>query len=148
MSRYQVLDDGDVEQFLTEGFVAVRGCFSRQAAEEFTQPVWDRLGYAADDPSTWAEPVTHLAGRRQLDVREFAPKAWAAACDLIGGEERMSSERPYVWNDGFIVNLWQGADEPWATTVVPSYCLLTPVAEIVNERAVMSAVVEAVTLNV
>ena len=114
MSRYQVLVDSDVDQFLTKGFVAVHGCFSRQAAEEFTQPVWDRLGYAADAPSTWAEPVIHLAGRRQLDVREFAPKAWAAVCDLVGGEERISTEQPYVWNDGFIVNLWQGADEPWA----------------------------------
>jgi hypothetical protein len=114
MSRYQVLTDSDVDQFLTKGFVAVRGCFSRQAAEEFTQPVWDRLGYAADAPSTWAEPVIHLAGRRKLDVREFAPKAWAAVCDLVGGEERISTEQPYAWNDGFIVNLWQGADQPWA----------------------------------
>jgi len=32
MSRYQVLDDSAVEQFLTRGFVAVRGCFPRQAA--------------------------------------------------------------------------------------------------------------------
>ena len=37
MSRYQVLADSDVDQFLTKGFVAVRGCFSRQAAEEFTR---------------------------------------------------------------------------------------------------------------
>jgi hypothetical protein len=114
MSRYQVLTDSDVDQFLAKGFVAVRGCFSRAAAEEFTRPVWDRLGYAADDPSTWAEPVIHLAGRQRLDVRDFAPKAWAAVCDLVGGEERISADRPYVWSDSFIVNLWQGADEPWA----------------------------------
>jgi len=114
MDRYQVLTDSDVDQFLTRGFVAVRDCFTRAAAEEFTRPVWDRLGYAADDPSTWAEPVIHLAGRRRLDVREFAPKAWAAVCDLVGGERRISPDRPYTWNDGFIVNLWQGADEPWA----------------------------------
>ncbi|GIJ45329.1 hypothetical protein Val02_22150 [Virgisporangium aliadipatigenens] len=114
MSRYQVLSDSDVDQFLDQGFVAVRGCFSRAAAREFTRPVWDRLGFVADDPSTWAEPVVHLAGRRKLDVREFAPKAWGAVCDLVGGAERISTEKPYAWSDGFIVNLWQGADEPWA----------------------------------
>jgi hypothetical protein len=113
-SRYQVLTDEDAEHFLAKGFVAIRGCFTRAAAQEFTAPVWDRLGYDRDDPSTWTEPVTHLAGRRKLDVREFAPKAWGAVCDLIGGADRIAADQPYKWNDGFIVNLWKGAGEPWA----------------------------------
>jgi len=67
-SRYQALDDNDVDQFLTQGFVAVRGCFSRQAAEEFTRPVWDRLGYAADAPSTWADD-----NEKDLDLGSLSP---------------------------------------------------------------------------
>ncbi|HEV8557062.1 MAG TPA: hypothetical protein VGR06_11780 [Actinophytocola sp.] len=102
-----------VEHFLDKGFVVIRGCFSRAAAAEFTAPLWDRLGYAEHDPSTWAEPIIHMPYRRQLDVREFAPKAWAAACDLVGGAERISADRPYVWNDSFIVNLRKDADRPW-----------------------------------
>jgi hypothetical protein len=112
-SDYRVLTADQVEHFLEKGFVVIRGCFSRAAAAEFTTPLWQRLGYHAHDPSTWAEPLVHLPSRRQLDVREFAPAAWDAVCDLIGGAERIAPDQPYVWTDGFIVNLWQDADRPW-----------------------------------
>jgi hypothetical protein len=39
---------------------------------------------------------------------------WRAACELIGGEERMAPGNAYPWTDGFIVNLTRGADQPWA----------------------------------
>jgi Phytanoyl-CoA dioxygenase (PhyH) len=113
MARYQVLTDGDVEHFLEKGYVVLRGCFSRAAAAEFTSGIWDRLGYDEHDQSTWAEPSVHLPERRKLDVREFAPKAWAAVCDLVGGPDRIAKDRPYAWNDAFIMNLSEGADRPW-----------------------------------
>jgi hypothetical protein len=34
-------------------------------------------------------------------------------CDLIGGADRIAKDKPYTWNDAFIVNLSQGADRPW-----------------------------------
>ena len=37
-------------------------------------------------------------------ANEFAPKAWNAICDLLGGEDRIA-EWNRTWNDGFIVNL-------------------------------------------
>jgi len=37
-------------------------------------------------------------------VSDFAPKAWAAMCELLGGEGRISESMRH-WNDGFIVNL-------------------------------------------
>lgn len=113
MSRYRVLTETQVEHFLDKGFVVVRGCFGRAAAAEFTAPLWDRLGYAEHDRSTWTEPQVHLPSRRTLDVRTFAPRAWGAVCDLVGGPERIATDKPYVWRDGFIVNLSLGADQPW-----------------------------------
>jgi hypothetical protein len=113
MAPRHALTAEQVEHFLDKGFVVIRGCFSRAAAAEFTAPLWERLGYAEHDPSTWAEPIIHLPHRRQLEVREFAPKAWAAACELVGGAERIAPDQPYVWNDGFIVNLRKDADQPW-----------------------------------
>ena len=120
---YRVLTADDAEHFLENGFVVIRGCFPRAAAAEFTARIWDRLGYAEHEPSTWAEPSVHMPSRRQLDVREFAPKAWGAVCDLVGGEDRIAKDRPYVWNDAFIVNLWEGADRPWepASPSVPGW---------------------------
>jgi hypothetical protein len=41
---------------------------------------------------------------REESVRTFAPKAWAAICELCGGEDRVS-EQSSSWGDGLIVNL-------------------------------------------
>lgn len=42
-------------------------------------------------------------------VEEFSPAAWAAICDLMGGEERIKT--PAMWGDGFIVNLGLPTDK-------------------------------------
>lgn len=109
--EYEVLDAGQREHFLEKGFVRVPGCFSRDAAAEVTASVWTRLGYDPDDQDTWVEPSIHMPTHRQLDVEEFAPRAWQAACELVGGADRI--QRPFAWGDGFIVNLHEGSDRPW-----------------------------------
>lgn len=108
---YRVLTDADVEHFLTHGYVVVRGCFTAEAAQEYLSTMWTRLGFDPDDRSTWAEPSVHMPVHRYIDVTEFAPRAWGAVCDLLGGPERIAR---YKWADGFIVNLGEGADRPWA----------------------------------
>ncbi|HEY6737322.1 MAG TPA: hypothetical protein VI076_00585 [Actinopolymorphaceae bacterium] len=108
---YRVLTEDQAESFLENGFVVIRECFTREAAAELTDSIFTRLGYDPQDCSTWAEPSIHMPSHRIFDVRDFAPKAWDAACDLLGGEERIAL--PYRWGDGFIVNLWEGADKPW-----------------------------------
>jgi hypothetical protein len=113
MTSYNVLTADDADHFLEKGYVVLRGCFSPAAAAEFTAGIWERLGYDEHDTSSWAEPSVHMPRRRRLDVREFAPKVWGAVCDLVGGAERIATDEPYVWNDSFIVNLWEGADRPW-----------------------------------
>jgi len=113
-AAYRVLRDADVEHFLKHGYVVIRGCFSRQDAEEHLRTMWTRLGYDPQDRSTWAEPSVHMPGRREIDVASFAPRAWGAVCDLVGGPERISATDPFRWNDGFIVNLAEGAGRPWA----------------------------------
>lgn len=110
-SGYRVLTDEQAEHFLSKGYVVIRECFSREAAEEHTKHLWTRLGYDPDDRSTWAEATIHMPTRQRFDIKDFAPKAWGAVCDLLGGEERIT--QPYTWGDGFIVNLYQGADRPW-----------------------------------
>jgi hypothetical protein len=114
-SDHQVLSPDQVEDFLDHGHVVIRNCFSREAAAEYTGTLWTRLGYRPEDPATWAEPSVHMPSLRTIDVREFAPKAWQAVCDLVGGPERLAQPYPtgHAWNDGFIVNLRERADDPW-----------------------------------
>lgn len=109
--RYAVLSDEDAEQFLQRGFVRIRECFSPAEAARFTSALWPRLGYNPEDRSTWAQDRIHMPGRERTDVRQLAPKVWAAVCDLVGGPERIAA--PYTWGDAFIVNLGVGAGEPW-----------------------------------
>jgi hypothetical protein len=108
---FDYLTDEQVEHFLRRGFVTVRGCFGREAARDRLGPAWIRFGYDRDDPSTWAEKHIHLAARSHVDAREFAPKAWHAARELLGGADRM--ELPWKWTDSFIANLGVGDDRPW-----------------------------------
>jgi hypothetical protein len=53
----------------------------------------------------------HMPSLRHVEVKDFAPTAWRAACELLGGEDRI--EQPYTWGNGFIVNLGLGADRDW-----------------------------------
>jgi hypothetical protein len=80
----KVLTPDDVDHFLEKGFVRLRGCFTHEAAREYTRHLWDRLGYRPDDPSTWEQPSVHMESHLDIDVEEFAPKAYWAACDLVG----------------------------------------------------------------
>jgi hypothetical protein len=58
-------------------------------------------------------------------IKDISPKAWAALCDVTGGEERidhrvMEIESQHFttidsteWSDAFVVNFRRGADKPW-----------------------------------
>lgn len=111
MASYQVLTDEQVEQFLTQGFVKIDGCFKKEDVQDWLDFAFERLGYDANDPSTWQEERIHMPSMNQMDVADFAPKAWAAMCDLMGGADRIKT--PVTWRDGFIVNFKQGNGEPW-----------------------------------
>ncbi|KAJ7860706.1 hypothetical protein B0H14DRAFT_2744052 [Mycena olivaceomarginata] len=55
-------------------------------------------------PATWHTERSNMPSHTSVPIAEFAPKAWAAICEILGGEERMSDEMR-VWRDSFIVNL-------------------------------------------
>lgn len=106
-----VLSAEQIDSFIEHGFVRVPECFSRANAQPWLDEAWVRLGYDRDDPSTWAEQRVHMPSVRHVEVADFAPKVWGAACQLLGGEDRI--EQPYAWGNGFIANLGIGADRPW-----------------------------------
>ena len=55
------------------------------------------------DKSTWHTERINMPSHNTFLANEFAPKAWDAICDLLGGEERIADWNR-TWNDGFIVN--------------------------------------------
>ncbi|KAF7348675.1 hypothetical protein MVEN_01386300 [Mycena venus] len=90
--------------FLTHGFIHLPQCFSREASAAFTANLWTRLGMSPTDKSTWHTERTNMPSFNSVLISEFAPKAWSAICELLGGEERISDDTK-VWKDSFIVNL-------------------------------------------
>ena len=109
------LTDADKEHFRTNGFVHLKKCFTRDQANSVIKDVWTRLGMDPADKSTWTALRTNMPHHNAFDAAEFAPKAWAAICELCGGEDRVAPESRQ-WRDSLIVNLgspeFEGKDVP------------------------------------
>ncbi|KAJ7139236.1 hypothetical protein C8R44DRAFT_693677 [Mycena epipterygia] len=91
--------------FLEHGFLHLRQCFSRQASDAFTANLWTRLDMSPNDKSTWHNERINMPSHNSVrTVSEFAPKAWGAICELLGGEDCITDSAK-VWKDNFIVNL-------------------------------------------
>lgn len=110
---YCELTDEQVQHFLERGYVVVGQALSRELAEQWRAFAFERLGYAPDDPATWAEERIHMPTMNRRRVAEVAPRAWAAICDLVGGEQRIKNAADYSYGDRFIVNFGRGGDQAW-----------------------------------
>lgn len=106
-----VLSEADRAHFLEKGYLIVRDAIPAARLEEWQDLAWARLGYDREDPATWAEPRVHLPPSRVVRVDEFAPRAFAALCEAVGGRERV--QEPFFWGDVFVCNFAEGADEPY-----------------------------------
>jgi len=89
--------------WLEHGYLKVPGCFTREAAADFTSSIWTRLGCSQDDPSTWPPGKMNMPGHTLVSCADFAPKAWSAICQIVGGEDRID-DWCKDWKDGFIPN--------------------------------------------
>jgi hypothetical protein len=98
------LTEEQKEHWLKHGFIKVPQCFTREAAAAFTSSVWTRLGVSPTDKSTWTKEKVNMPGHTKVNVEEFAPKAWHAICDLVGGADRVA-DWCKDWKDGWIVNM-------------------------------------------
>jgi len=107
---YPMLTEEQIEHFLQHGHIVIHDCFSREFADNWTTTAFRRLGYSPDDPSTWEKEIIHMPATQRVPMDEIAPKAWQAACELLGGVERV---QPCTWGDSMIVNFHKGADQPW-----------------------------------
>ena len=109
-----VLDAADIEHFLTHGFVHLTDCFDTtpgSLAHRWVNETWIRNDLPADDPSKWPLGKIHMPTLERLPVRDVSPKAFAAICQLCGGEDRIAPDQ--VWGNHMIVNYGWGRDKEW-----------------------------------
>lgn len=98
------LDHTQKRHFEQNGYLKLENCFSREAAACLTADIWTRLDMSPTDKSTWSKPRIHMTSRRSFRTADFAPKAWRAICEILGGADRVHPESQ-CWRDSFIVNL-------------------------------------------
>ena len=106
-----ILSTSDIQQFIQRGFVRVRGCFSRQEALLATTRACERLYCSLSVPATWPVGRMRAPESRRTTFEEVAPRAWQAACELLGGADRVAL--PCVWTDQFIINFGRQAELEW-----------------------------------
>jgi hypothetical protein len=104
------LTDKQWKQFVTEGYIVLRGVFSREDSLAWVRSECAHAGFDLEDPSTWTEPYARIPTERREPLATFAPQAWEAACDLMGGIERMVTGTKIGL---FALNLREGADRPF-----------------------------------
>ena len=103
-----VLTPRHVDAFVERGWCAVEDCFSREAARAKADRWIEEQGFAGKDPLTWGPPIMHRGLKDRFLAKEFSPKAYAAAQDLLGRHAIES----WTWG-GFIVNTRFRRDQPW-----------------------------------
>ena len=108
------------EQFLTEGFLLVKDAFPRADAIAWVREECAREGYDLENPETWEKEYVRIETQRHVTLADYAPAAWEASCDLMGGEDRVKHRAGIGL---FAVNFRQGADKPYqpASADVPGW---------------------------
>lgn len=106
---YQVLTQTHIDQFLERGWCAVEDCFSPDVAAKLCSRWMEEQGLDPARPLEWGFVKMHRGLKERLVAKDFAPKAYAAAEDLVGGD----NIETWTWG-GFIVNVSLHRDQPWA----------------------------------
>ncbi|KAK7690249.1 hypothetical protein QCA50_006904 [Cerrena zonata] len=102
--EYQALTSDQVDFFMEHGYVVIKQAFTKEQAAAWTETMWVRLDLDPNDKSSWKQERIHMPFHKKETVASFAPKAWEAMKELLGGEERID-EASSSWGDSFIVNL-------------------------------------------
>jgi hypothetical protein len=70
------VEAAEVDAFVRDGFVAVRGAVPDEVAAACADLLWEEIGYDRADPTTWTEPVRWVPGKGE---EPFAAAANAPA---------------------------------------------------------------------
>jgi hypothetical protein len=101
---FMALTPDQVSSFMTHGFLRLPGAIPLDNCDRWTKDLWLRLGMDPDDKSTWTTEWNTMSKLNVAPAAELAPAAWAAICEICGGEDRIAKGGE-MWTDGFIVNL-------------------------------------------
>jgi len=106
--KTQVLTSREIDQFMQLGWCPVEDCFSPEVARGKCDLWMEEQGLDPSRPLDWGKEIIHKFLKEDFSAKDFAPKAWAAAEDLVG----KGSFEDWRWGS-FIVNVRLGRSNPW-----------------------------------
>ncbi len=76
----------EIEEFVADGFVAVRSVIAPPTLARCLDVIWSETGLDPDDESTWTAPVVHLvpSDSRPFGAAFDSPRLYAALDELVG----------------------------------------------------------------
>ncbi|GLW10285.1 phytanoyl-CoA dioxygenase [Microtetraspora sp. NBRC 13810] len=83
----RVFGDDELERFVVEGFLPLRGAFPREVADEARGRLWAKIGLSPDEPAGWTRPVewaTDEDGAGPFRQAVMSPRLHAAFDQLAG----------------------------------------------------------------
>ena len=111
------------EQFLRDGFLKIASGLSTELIQSWTIAALQRVGYETEQQCL--DPIIWMNHHNQVPIKQIAPAAWEAICEIVGGEERIETKilaiesrhftriNSQAWSDAFIINFSLGHDKPW-----------------------------------
>lgn len=101
---YQHLTAEERAHFVEHGWLKVENAIKPEYVKEWTENMWTRLGWDAEDKSTWTETYVKLPRHREVLASELCPKAWNKMVEIVGGEENIDPVRERYHGDQLIIN--------------------------------------------
>jgi len=114
----KVFSESEIEQFLTDGYVMLRGAFSRDAAQAVRDELWKTMELDPDDSTTWTQNQIHLQTilKGPLASPVFTPRLFNAFDDLMEiGRWECEPALGYwpISFPGFEPSPWQAPQTGW-----------------------------------
>ena len=124
-----VLTRDDITQFIFNGYVLVKGAFSRELAVAITDQAWKELeevhGVDRGDSRTWNKHflgpdgvrgyVRTTGSKARFNLKEVAPRAFQAQVDVVGGVDKLMAGDALAWSNNAIGNLGGFGTTEWET---------------------------------
>ena len=84
-----------VEQFMADGFIALRGVVPASTVSACVELLWAEIGLSPDDPSGWTDPVRWVYGMGQPPfIQAMNVMPLLEACEALAGPGRWMPRGP------------------------------------------------------
>jgi hypothetical protein len=92
-----VFNDSDIGQFISDGYVVLRGAFSREVAEECRRFVWNQVPLW-DECTTYGQPMVQIRkGFGCAPFDQVMNERLASGFDQLVGVNRWRAPQVYGW---------------------------------------------------